>query len=78
MTRGEALDELRSWGGDLAMAVAAATADELRERMEDPGRWARFHEAMAVLLPRWRWLARLHHRRLARRYRAMLKAQQSR
>lgn len=29
-----------------------------------------FHESMAKRLPRWRWLARAHHRRKARRARA--------
>lgn len=58
----------------LGERVIELVADEYRDRACHPGPWAAFHEGMRRALPRWRWAARLHHRRMARRYRAMLAA----
>lgn len=54
--------------------VIDLVADAYRKRACNPGPWAAFHETMLATLPRWRLAARWHHRRMARRYRAMEKA----
>lgn len=54
--------------------VIDLVVDEYRERACDPKPWAAFHEAMVDSLPRIRWIARLHHRRMARRYKALIVA----
>lgn len=54
--------------------VIDLVAETYRARACNPKPWAAFHETMEATLPRIRWIARLHHRRMARRYRAMLKA----
>lgn len=59
---------------DLGEHVVDLIADEYRSRAANPRPWAVFHEAMASSLPRIRFAARWHHRRMARRYRAMILA----
>jgi hypothetical protein len=54
--------------------VIDIVADVYRERACNPKPWRDFHRAMWRTLPRWRFLARAHHRRMARRYAAMLAA----
>lgn len=54
--------------------VIDLVAETYRSRACNPKPWAVFHETMARTLPRWRLPARWHHRRMARRYRAMLAA----
>lgn len=49
-------------------------AETYRSRAANPKAWHAFHSTMARALPRWRWLARAHHRRMARRYAAMVAA----
>lgn len=63
--------------GAMQHGVRAAidlVADEYRDRAANPRAWHAFHRAMADRLPRWRWIARGHHRRMARRYLAMMLA----
>lgn len=54
----------------LASIVNSIIRERLRREAE-PELWRRFHSIMLRLLPRWRWLARAHHRRMARRYEAL-------
>lgn len=58
----------------LGESVIDLVAAQYRERACNPRPWALFHLAMASRLPRIRWIARLHHRRMARRYSAMHRA----
>lgn len=53
---------------DVVNGVARTIADEAESRRAEPDYWANFHQAQLHSLPRWRWLARLRHRRLMRRY----------
>lgn len=50
---------------EIASLVGAYVA-----RQHQPHKWALFHKRMAETLPSWRWVARGHHRRMARRYAA--------
>lgn len=54
--------------------VIDLVADEYHRRACNPRPWWKFHQIMAQTLPRFRWIARLHHQRMARRYHAMLLA----
>lgn len=54
--------------------VIDLVAERYRERACNPKPWAVFHEVMRDSLPRIRWIARLHHRRMSRRYWAMFRA----
>lgn len=49
-------------------------AETYRKRACNPKPWRDFHRVMFETLPRIRWIARLHHKRMARRYHAMLLA----
>lgn len=49
--------------------VSAAEREQARQRVAGCTDML-FHEAMSKRLPRWRWLARAHHRRRARKARA--------
>jgi hypothetical protein len=69
-----ARDEVfRAFELGLATIVDAAVQQRLRREAE-PALWWAFHERMVELLPRWRVLARAHHRRMARRYEALTDA----
>lgn len=57
-----------------ARAVIDLVDERYRERARNPKPWAAFHWAMYRSTPRWRLPARWHHRRMARRYDAMLAA----
>lgn len=57
-----------------AQAMLELVDAHYRERAAHPQPWATFHRVMAERLPRWRVVARAHHRRLARRYQAMVDA----
>lgn len=57
-----------------ARAVIDLVDERYRERARNPKPWAAFHRILARQLPRWRVIARAHHRRMARRYEAMLAA----
>jgi hypothetical protein len=59
---------------DAIRSIASEVRAELHERLEDAPWWWAFHGAMLSTLPRWRWAARLHHRRMRRRYAAAIKA----
>lgn len=52
-------------------AIVSAVEREMLRRQAEPELWYRFHSRMVKRLPRWRWAARAHHRRMARRYEAM-------
>lgn len=67
----KALADVMSLG---ARAVIDLVGAEMRDRARNPKPWATFHRVMAQRLPRWRVLARAHHRRMARRYDAMVAA----
>ena len=54
--------------------IVDVVSETYRARAANPKAWHAFHATMARTLPRWRWAARAHHRRMARRYDAMLKA----
>lgn len=54
--------------------IVAVIGETYRERAANPKAWQAFHSTMARTLPRIRWAARLHHRRMARRYAAMVAA----
>jgi hypothetical protein len=49
--------------------VSAAEREQARQRVAGCTDML-FHERMVQTLPRWRWLARAHHRRRARKARA--------
>lgn len=57
-----------------ARAVIDLVDERYRERARSPKPWAAFHWTMSRSLPRWRVIARAHHRRMARRYDAMVAA----
>lgn len=57
----------------LGLIVSAIEREALRRRAQ-PELWRRFHARMVELLPRWRRIARAHHRRMARRYAALVYA----
>ncbi len=54
--------------------VIDLVAETYRSRAANPRAWAAFHRTMWRTLPKVRWIARLHHRRMARRYEAMVAA----
>lgn len=58
----------------LGEAVIDLVAETYRSRACNPKPWRDFHTVMERTLPRWRWAARAHHRRMARRYAAMVVA----
>lgn len=58
----------------LGEAVIDVVDEHYRERAANPKAWAAFHRVRLHELPRWRWAARLHHRRMWRRYQAMVEA----
>lgn len=49
--------------------VSAAEREAARQRVQGCTDFI-FHDTLARRLPKWRWLARAHHRRRARRARA--------
>lgn len=60
-----------------SLAQFVAEADRRRaEKLLEPRRWALFHARMAETLPVWRGAARAHHRRVARRFRAHVWAEE--
>jgi len=67
----QALSSVMVHGARTALALVA---DEQKRRAANPRPWATFHRIMAERLPRWRVFARAHHRRLSRKYRAMVDA----
>ncbi len=76
--RGLGLDDA---GAELLSRVVSAgehaidlIAAMYRERACNPKPWWKFHAMMAKSLPRIRWAARWHHRRMARRYEMMYRA----
>lgn len=54
--------------------IVDVISETYRERAANPRAWQVFHETMVRTLPRIRWVARRHHRRMARRYAAMVAA----
>lgn len=54
--------------------IVDAIQREMIRRQAQPELWRRFHQRMYERLPRFRWIARLHHRRMARRYEAFVYA----
>jgi hypothetical protein len=55
----------------LSTIIGAVERESLRRRAQ-PYLWQRFHERMHETLPQWRWAARAHHKRMGRRYAAMV------
>lgn len=69
--RDQALDFARTTvAREVGQLVDGAQA-EMAERRANPHRWALFHQRMERDLPKIRWAARAHHRRMARRYSAL-------
>ena len=59
---------------DVIDGAVRTVADIVESREAEPEYWAAFHTRQERTLPKWRWLARLHHRRMARRYRSHIGA----
>ena len=63
---------------DLGENVVDGVVDLISKQIDwkkvDPCGAAVFHREMARTVPRWRWLARYHHKRLYLRWRARCKA----
>lgn len=55
-------------------AVIDAIRDSIKDRRENAFWWAHFHAARLRTLHPIRWIARLHHVRMVRRYNAMVLA----
>jgi hypothetical protein len=59
---------------DVIDGVVRTVADIRESREAEPEYWAAFHTDRVRSLPRWRWLARAHHQRMAGRYLSFVRA----
>lgn len=72
--RGEAIAAAERVADGAVSAVIEAIRDAISDRRDNAYWWAHFHAARLETLHPIRWLARIHHRRMARRYAAMVRA----
>lgn len=59
---------------DVVDGFVRTIADIRESQQAEPEYWAAFHADRVRSLPRWRWLARIHHRRMAGRFRSHINA----
>lgn len=64
----KALDFARERVRGALSSIVDAAILEAEARRAHPHRWALVHRYLAQHLPRWRMIARAHHRAMARRY----------
>lgn len=72
--RKQVLDEVDSTIRDIASGAVEAWARANLRKQANPARWASFHAEMYRRLPRWRRIAKGWHQMRARRFKALVTA----